>query len=160
MAWNTIAAYVLDQVFGYQGANKLRENLICLASARKVYPLGGSRQTALPLSAVAQDVLDWIDIELDGTNGGGLTTKLRVEVRTSNAATSVTPKLRNLTDGTDAATGVACTATLADYSGANQIQNLVVTVAAGIKKYRLQMTASDAVNAVYGIGYVERYATA
>lgn len=159
MAWNTIAAKVLDDVFGYQSANRIRENLIALASARLTYHLGGSRNVAVPLVASAQDAVDFIDIELDGTNLGGFTKQLRVEVRTLNAGTSVTPKLRNVTDSTDAGTGVACSATNADYSGANQKQTITVTLATGVKKYRLQLTPSNATNGTFGIGYVEIFAT-
>lgn len=159
MAWNTIAAKVLDDVFGYQSANRIRENLIALASARLTYYLGGSRTVSVPQVASAQDAVDWVDIELDGTNLGGFTKQLRVEVRVGNAATSVTPKLRNVTDGTDAGTGVACSATNADYSGTNQKQTITVTIASGVKKYRLQLTPSNTTHPTFGTGYVEIFAT-
>lgn len=157
MPWNVIAAYVLDQRFGYQSANKHRENLITLASRRAVYPLGGSRQTTVPLVASAQDAIDYLDIELDGDELAGLTCQLRVEVR-AGAATAVTPKLRNVTDGTDAGTGTSCSATNSDYSGTNQKQTITVTIAAGVKKYRLQLTPANTTNGVYGIGYLEIFA--
>lgn len=160
MAWNVIAAYVLDNVFGFQSANKHRENLITLAARRAVYPLGGSRSVSLPLVASAQNAEDYLDIEIDGTNLGGFTANLRVECRTTNAGTSVTPKLRNMTDSTDAGTGAACSATATDYSGANQKQTIVVTIAAGIKKYRLQGTPSNVTNPTFVIGYLEIFATA
>jgi len=160
MAWNVIAAYVLDQVFGYQGANKIRDNLIALGSRRAVYRLGGSRIVSLPLVASAQDAAEWIDVEIDGTNLAAFTANLRVECRTMAAGTSVTPKLRNVTDATDAGTGVACVATATDYSGANQKQTVVVTLAAGIKKYRLQGTPSNTTNATFIIGDLEVFVTA
>lgn len=160
MAWNTIAAKVLDDAFGYQSANRLRENLIALASSRLTYYLGGSRTVSVAQVASAQDAINWVDIELDGTNMGGLTKQLRVEVRVANAATSVTPKLRNVTDATDAGVGVACSATNADYSGTNQKQTITVTIASGVKKYRLQLTPSNTTHPCFGIGYVEIFATA
>jgi hypothetical protein len=160
MAWNTIAAYVLDQVWGYQGANRHRENLIALASRRATYHLGGSRSVSIPLVAAAQDAQDYVDVEIDGTNLGGFTAQARIECRTMAAGTSITPKVRNMTDGTDAGTGVACTATAADYSGANQKQTITVTLASGIKKYRLQGTPSNTTNATFVIGYLEVFATA
>lgn len=160
MGWNAISAYVVNFVFGYQSANRHRENHIALASRRAIYPLGGSRQTTVALVASAQDAVDYIDIELDGTNLAGFTVQARVEVRTLAAGTSVTPKIRNLTDSTDAGTGVACTATAADYSGSNQKQTFTVTLAAGVKKYRLMLTPSNATNGVLGIGYIEAFATA
>lgn len=160
MTWNVIAAYILDQVFGYQGANRHRENLIVLGSRRAVYPLGGSRSVTLPLVASAQNAESWIDVEIDGTNLGGHTANLRVECRTTDAGTSVTPKLRNVTDGTDAGIGAACSATNADYSGANQVQTVAVVLASGIKKYRLQGTPSNATNGTFVIGYLEIFVTA
>lgn len=160
MAWNVIAAYILDNVFGYQGANKHRENLITLGSRRATYDLGGSRSVSLPLVASAQNAENWIDIEIDGTNLGGFTANLRVECRTANAGTSVTPKLRNVTDSTDAGIGAACSATAADYSGANQKQTIAVTLASGVKKYRLQGTPSNTTNATFVIGYLEIFVTA
>lgn len=160
MAWNVIAAYVLDQVFGYQGANKIRDNLIALGSMRRTYDLHGSRTVSLPLVGSTQDAYDWTDVEIDGTNLGGFTAQLRVECRTLAAGTSITPKLRNVTDSTDAGTGAACTATNADYSGANQKQTVAVTIASGVKKYRLQGTPSNATNATFVIGYLELFVTA
>lgn len=160
MNWNVIAAYVLDNVFGYQGANRHRENMIVLAARRAVYHLGGSRSVSLPLSASVQDAESWIDVEIDGTSLGGMTARLRVECRTANAATSITPKLRNVTDSTDAGVGAACTATAADYSGANQKQTVAVTIAAGVKKYRLQGTPGNATNPTFVIGYLELFADA
>lgn len=160
MAWNVLAAWVVDNLFGYQSANKIRENLITLASARFTYHLGGSRQTTLPQVASAQDALDYVDIELDSTQLGGLTVQARVECRTANGATSITPKIRNITDGTDAAVGAACTATAADYSGTNQKQTLALTLAAGVKKYRLQGTPGNVDNQTFVIGHLEVFTTA
>lgn len=157
MAWNTIAAAVLDQVFGYQGFNKFRDNLIALAANRGHHHLGGSRQTSLPLVASAQDAVDWIDIEIDGTNLGGMTKQLRVECR-AGAGTAVTPKLRNVTDATDAGTGASCTGTAADYSGTNQKQTITVTIASGVKKYRLQGTPANTTDPTFVIGNLEIFA--
>jgi len=161
MAWTAISAYVLDQVFGYQTANYLRANAIALASRPGHYTLGGSRITALPQTASAQDAVEWRDVEIDGTNLSGFTARLRVECRVINAATSVTPKLRNVTDSTDAtSTGVACSATNSDYSGTNQKQTLTATIASGVKKYRLMGTPSNTTHPTFVIGDLEIYATA
>lgn len=153
MSWNTIAAYLFDQPFGYQSANKFRENMIALASAKITHFLGGSRSVSLPLVASVQDAVDYIDIELNGTNLGGFTIQVRVECRTDNAATTITPKLLNVTDATDAATGVACASTT--FSGLNGTQTLTATIAAGVKKYRLQGTPSNNTNPTFLIGYLE-----
>ena len=156
--WTAIVDFVLDQAFGFQDANEIKGNVITLASARNKMFLGGSRTVAVPSVASAQDAINYLDVEIDGTNLAGLTVQVRVEVRTSNAGTSVQPTLRNVTDSTTAATGVACSSTT--YGGTNGTQTLTFTPAAGVKKYRLQFTPSNTTNDVYGIGYVEMFATA
>lgn len=159
-SWTAIGAYILDQVFGYQTANALRENAIALASRKAIYCLGGSRMTALPQVASAQDAVDYRDIEIDWTNLAGFTVQLRVECRTINAATTITPKLRNVTDSTDAGTGAACSATNADYSGSNQKQTISITGQSGVKKYRLMGTPSNTTHPTFVIGDIEIFATA
>ena len=130
--------------------DQVRLNIKALAARRAVYPLGGSRQ-ALVVYNGTFDAVDWIDVELDGTEfQTGATVRARVEVRSANAGTSITPLIRNITDSTDAVTGAACTATDADYSGANQKQTLSFTPVTGVKKYRLQFTNSNATNGTYG----------
>jgi hypothetical protein len=160
MQWTPIDAFVLDQLFGFQTANLLRENMIALASLRRIYPLGGSREVGLPQVASQQNIPSWLDIELDGTSLGGFTKQLRVECRVSNAAMSITPTLRNVTDASDAAAGAACSATAADYSGSNQKQTVTATLAAGVKKYRLTGTPSSTTHFAFVIGYLEIYADA
>jgi len=158
MAWNTIVAAVLDDVFGYQGFNKFRENLIALSSRKAIHHLGGSRTVSLPQVASAQDAIDYHDIELDGGNLGGFTKQLRVECR-AGAGTAVTPKLRNVTDSTDAGTGASCTGTAADYTGTNQKQTITVTLAAGVKKYRLMGTPANTTDPTFVIGHLEVFTT-
>lgn len=158
--WNVVSTFVLDQVFGYQTANKMRENSLAIISARLTYHLGGSRSLGIPRAAVATNVPDWIDIEIDGTNGAGLTNQLRVEVRSGDGVVSVTPKLRNVTDASDAGTGVAATGNATDYSGSNQKQTISVTLASGVKKYRLMGTPSANTQDTFAVGYLERFATA
>lgn len=158
--WNVISTFVVDQVFGYQTADKIRQNMLALASCRSKHQLGGSRQVALDLSAVAQNAIDWIDQELDSTNLAGFTVQARVECRTANAATAITPSVLNVTDAAVAVTGTACTDTNSDYSQANQKQTLVVPLAAGVKKYRLQGTAGNASNPTWLLGHLELFATA
>lgn len=175
MNWTAIPAYILDQVFGYQSANKLRENLIVLASRRSGRSLGGSRlmpgepawdaeglPTSNPAGLGPWNAVDYIDVEIDGTNQTGMTYQARVEVRTNQATMTITPKVRNVTDGTDAGTGSSCAAAYSDYSGTNQKQTIALTVATGVKKYRLQYTLGAIVvgGSVWCVGEVESFATA
>jgi hypothetical protein len=128
----------------------VRQNIKALAARRAVYPLGGSRRQLIVFNGT-YDAEEYIDVELDGTEfQTGATVRARVEVRSANAGTSITPKIRNVTDSTDAVVGAACTASDADYSGSNQKQTLSFTPASGVKKYRLQFTNSNATNGAYG----------
>lgn len=156
MNWNVIIAKVLDNPWGFQSANKVRENLICLASRRATYHLGGSRQISLPLVGSVQDAIDYLDVELNGDNVGGFTVSARIECRTGNAATAIIPQIYNVTDATVAIAGASCASTT--FGGTNGIQTLTVPIASGTKKYRLRGTPSNALNPVYLIGYLEIYA--
>lgn len=177
MNWNVISAFVLDQLFGYQSATKIRDNLIVLASGREGRSLGGSRlipnnpltgeDGALLLESRQNgtgpfDVVDYLDVELDGTNQGGMTIQARVECRIvgAGAGVTVTPKIRNVTDSTDAGTGAACSAGDPAYGGTNQKQTITLTVASGVKKYRLQFTLSSPSCSCWVTGEIERFATA
>lgn len=174
MSWNVISVFVLDQLFGYQTANKIRENLITNIAARRNYSLGGSR--ANPNFAVFDPALlrirskypslgpfnaeDWLDVEIDATELTNLTVQARVEVRTNDPAMSITPKIINASDATDIVVGSACVAGNVDYTGTNQKQTLAMPLTAGIKKYRLQYTlgANMAVDS-WCTGQIEIFAT-
>lgn len=178
MAWTVITTFVLDQLFGYQSANKIKDNLVSLASRRSGRSLGGTRAPGLPNFAVfdpfthsyrskypgvgPHDVDGYVDIEIDGTLLGGLTCQARVEVRTQRPGVTITPKVRNMTDSSDAGTGVACSVSNADYSGANQKQTIALTIPSGVKKYRLMYTlSSNALEAdTWCGGEIECFATA
>lgn len=175
MTWNVVVAFVLDQIFGYQSANKFRENLIVLASRRSGRSLGGSRTMPQDpafdpdigflgkhVSLGPNDALDFIDIEIDGTNQGGITYQARVEVRIAGnaAGMTITPKIRNVTDGVDAGVGTACSASAGDFSGTNQKQTIALTIATGVKKYRLQYTLSSISCQTQLTGEIESFATA
>jgi hypothetical protein len=174
MNWNVIVTYPLNKVFGYQSANKHRDNLIVLASRRAARFLGGSRTlpndlaTDLyggpPRSKSAglgpSNVIDYVDVEIDGTNQVGITYQARVECRVDRVGLSITPKIRNVTDGTDAIAGAACAAVALDYSGTNQKQTLVFVPAAGVKKYRLMFTLNNVGGSHWLTGEIESFATA
>lgn len=156
MAWTAISAYILDQVFGYQDANELRANIITLASARIGRSLGGTKTmpnfpvldpTRLVLRSKypglgPHNVENFMDVELDGTLLSGLTVNARVAVRTNNPLVIITPRMWNVTDGTVAGTGSACSAGAPDYTGTNQQQTIAMTVPTGVKQYRLQYSIS------------------
>lgn len=174
MAWTVISAFVLDQLFGYQTANFIRGNLICLASRRSGRFLGGSRSTpnfpsvnpddgtvsSYHPSLGPHDAFDYVDVEIDGTNATGLTYQARVEVRVGRTGQSITPKIRNITDSTDAGTGAACSAANGDYAGTNQRQTIALTIPTGVKKYRLQYNVGSVSGDTFCTGEIEAFATA
>lgn len=155
--WVTFAAKVLDSVLGYQDVNELKDREDALAQVRFQHHLGGSRSQGV-LSASYVAVPDWIDVELDGTYLAGLTCRVRVELRTADAATSVTFRLYNVTAGaamTLSPVAASCTATNTNYSGTNQVQSCTFTPTTGVNKYRLQIVGGNATNEIYAIGFVE-----
>lgn len=125
-----------------------------MSGLRWSFPLGGSREYGL-LAASATAVPSYLDVVLNGSLYSGWTIQARVDVRTTDALTSVTPRVQNITDATTAGTGAASTGITEDYSGVNQSQTIALTLAAGVKTYRLQLTPGNADTDVFGIGVLE-----
>lgn len=149
MAWSTPDTLISGDVLTLARYNKLKDSII--ANSHAVYPLGGSRSIAIPTGATTyQDAPEYIEFEVPTTTYGSYVYKAIVEVRTENAATTVTPKIRNVTDASDAVVGSAGTAT-----AWGTYQTLTFTVAAG-KKYRLMASKSDDVYQAWIIGVVRR----
>ncbi len=142
--------------------NKLRNDLNQAASGTfgRSHFVGGSLTRGL-VTAAATDVLDSIDFEIDNTSSyvsgtSGITVTVTVWVRVENAAISVTPRIYNVTDSGVATTSgaAACSATALDFTGTDSKQTLVLTLAAGVKKYRLQITPSAATYQVWAAGWL------
>lgn len=134
-------SFIAGSKWGFQTAEECRQNFDVLAALRSHRFMGGSRSTALQHDDVV-NIFDWVDIEFDGTHfqSGGWTIRVRVELRVENAALAITPKVRNITDGSDAVVGTTCNASDDDYSGTDQKQSLSFTPATGTKVYRVQIT--------------------
>lgn len=154
--WTAIDDFILDQVFGFQTANIMKDRDLSLASSRP-YFLGGSRVNGIQgaPSALRLNVYDYLDFELDGDQLANITVQVRVEVRTAAGGTSVTPVVYNVTDDADEATGDACTDTEQDYSQTNQKQTLTWTPASGVKTYRVVVDAGDENAEVFAIAHLE-----
>lgn len=152
MAYFDISDFVLDQVFGYQTATKIKNNIKSLLSSKLEKSFGGSRQNSVLFNGTF-DVLEYRDVEYDSLQMTGLTTRARVEGQTSDAATSVTPVIRNVTDSVNLVTGTAITS----LTFVEQI--LVMSpLTAGTKKYRLRGTTNNGTNDVWLLGVSETYA--
>lgn len=130
---------------GYQTEEKIRQGLDVANYAGGCYPLGGDDTGILSASYVP--VNGWMSHDFNGDSLGGLTLDVVLFYRTANAATSVTARVRNTTDSSTAATGTTSTAT----SDTREVVS--VTLASGVKTYRLEVTGSDALNPVYLRGY-------
>lgn len=151
MAYNAISDFVLDQIFGYQTATKLKNNIEAVLAARLERSLGGSRQNSVLFDGTF-DVLEYRDVDIDATKLGGLTVRARVEGKTSDSTTAVTPRIRNITDATTLVTGSAITST-------TFVEQLLTMAVTGVnKKYRLQGTTNNANFDVWLLGVVETYA--
>jgi hypothetical protein len=151
MAFSTPDTLVSGDILTLARYNKLKDSII--ANAHAVFPLGGSRSVALPAGGGAQDAIDYIEFEVPTADSGGHTYKVVVEVKTENAATTVTPRLYNVTDASVNWTGSAGTTTA---WGTYQVSS-ALTIAAG-KKYRLQFTKSDDLYEAWGTGHLRRTA--
>jgi hypothetical protein len=151
MAFDTPATLVTTDILTLARYDKLKDSII--ANAHAVFPLGGSRTFVLPVGGGAQDAVDYIEFEVPTSASGGHTFKVVCEVKTENAATTVTPRLYNVTDAAVTWTGSAGTSTA---WGTYQVSS-ALTIAAG-KKYRLQFTKSDDVYESWGTGHIRRTA--
>lgn len=117
-----------------------------------VYPLGGSKE----IGRVSASYVSVPSSQKVTINGDVVSSAVaRLELRTSEAATSVTLRVRNLTAGANAGVSAASTATSTDYDGANQEQAVAITIAAGVNVYELQGVGGNTDTDWFGNGYLE-----
>jgi len=112
--------------------------------------VGGSRSFAL-MGTGYQDAYDVVPIVVPDADSAGAVITVIADCKCANAATTVTPKIRNVTDSSDAVVGSAAAST----SWAAQV--LSWTPVAG-KEYRLQFVKSDDLYPCWGIGMLQRTA--
>lgn len=115
------------------------------------FNMGGSRSVAVAGTGY-QDAENYIDWRCPDAASTGGVYKVYVDLLCENGATSITPKIRNITDASDTVVGSASTST----SWAEQ--TLTFTPVAG-KKYRLMFVKSDDVYKCFGIGMLQRSAS-
>lgn len=125
-----------------------RMRLNDVANAFKLFPLGGSRSIGI-VGTGTIIIPEYEEIELDGTLLAGYTITVRVDVKTDDVATSITPLLYDVTLGAANVTGTASTST----SWASQA--LAVTLNAAAHKYHMRVTKNNATNDVYCKAYLE-----
>ena len=146
MAYQTPTTLTSADQFASEEYIKVRNAIV--ACAFSTYPLGGSRSIGLAGTGY-QDAIDYLDFTMPDSASTGGVYKAVIDLLCENAATTVTPKIRNITDSSDTVIGSAHAST------SWGSQSLTFTPASG-KTYRLQLVKSDDVYAAYGIGVVRR----
>ncbi len=141
------SAYQAGDKWGYQTAEKVRNDMDIAAYVAGHLDLGGDERGITSASYVA--VNGSRSFDLNGDSLGGMTLEAVIFYYTADASTTVNARVRNTTDSSNAGTITAA-------SAATTVTREVVTLtlASGIKTYRLEVTGSDAVNGVYCWGYM------
>jgi hypothetical protein len=149
MAFSTPDTLISGDTITLARYNKLKDSIIANSFAQ--YFIGGSETIAVATGLGYVYAPGYVPFTVpSGTTYTGYVWKLVVEVWTENAATTVTPKLRNFTDSTDAVVGVAGTAT-----ARGTYQTLTFTLAAS-KEYRLMVSKSDDLFQCWVMGWIQR----
>jgi hypothetical protein len=145
--------YQLDDPYGYQDREKDRQSLVVLGYLGNVLDLGGSDDVGLLMvSPPAWDaVRGYRQYDLTKEELQGLTVEAVVYLRVgavSPPATSVQARVRDVTNGANAAISSAST------SQSVASETLSVTLSAGAASYRLEIIGSDGAAEVYAWGYL------
>lgn len=149
-------AYIAGDKWGYQEAEGCHASINSLAGRRVVLPLlvgGGRADLHENSSAAAFDHPNWWDVAIDWTEmASGWTVVARVEVYTSSASCSITPRIRNITDSVNTDGTSSSTVGWVE-------KNITIPVPGvlGVKKYRLQLIPGLANTGVNAVGVVEIY---
>lgn len=143
------SAYQSGDRWGYQTAEKVRNGLDIASYLAGHLDLGGD-ETAITVAvgATYEPVKGYRSYDLNADTLGGLTLEAVVFYKTANAGTSVTVRVRNTTDSSTAATGTTSTST----SIVREV--LTLTMASGVKTYRLELAGSNTSNTVAAWGYL------
>lgn len=120
-----------------------------VAGARGSYMLATSRIEWVQGAAGAWLAASGIEVVLDTTVRGSTAAVVRLRLRARSLGVTVTARLRNLTDGTDA--GVSDPVTSTEFVAIA----FVATLAEGSKAYALELAPSVANEDVQAIGYLE-----
>jgi hypothetical protein len=148
MAFSTPETLISGDTLTLARYDKIKDSII--AEGHSVFELGGSEYIAMPTGGGYNYVPDWKPFIVPNVIYTGFVYKVHVEVWTENAATTITPKLRNVTDAADTVVGSAGTAT-----ARGTYQTLSATIAAG-KEYRLMASKSDDVYNCWCVGRIYR----
>jgi len=157
MAYNSPTALTSTDQFASEEYIKLRDSILFNTFGQ--FELGGSRSIALPTGGGYKDAIEFRDFLIPDALYTGATYEVIVELRVENAAISITPKIRNLTGGSDTVVGSATTSTTGGVAGDIwPSQTLAITPAANTR-YRLMFVKSADTYAAWGIGVLRRKGT-
>lgn len=139
------SAYQAGDKFGYQTAEKIRQNFNALAELGS--PMLLQAGVVGLLSTSYADHPYYVDLPLNGDDLGGLTVEIDWYSRSLSTGTSVQMRLRNITDSSDTAESASVTSTSASFTKETET---VTLASGGMKTYRLQLKGSDTTHAVEG----------
>lgn len=140
-------AIISGDNFRHESLEKWRQSIAMSMYNSGHYDLGGSDDTGV-LSASYVPVMGCREFSLNGDSLDGLDLDAVLFSRTFNASTTVTLRVRNVTDSTTAGTSTVNAST-------NTVKEVVaLTLASGVKVYRLEVIGSDALNDVVAWGYL------
>jgi hypothetical protein len=128
---------------------KVRQSLVSLGHS--TYYLGGSRTSGF-VGTSYTPIVDYVDFDIPAAkDGGAFTWTAEIDLLSGGDGTTITPRVRNVTDGTTAVTGSATTST----SFARQSLSFTPTVG---KCYRIECVKSNDTETCWAIGYMQRVA--
>jgi hypothetical protein len=146
MAYNPVGTTLSTDRRGYEEWVKLDDTDKACVFAN--FYLGGSRSIAISGTGY-QDAVDYLDFVMPDAASTGGTYAAKIDLLCESGSTTITPRIRNITDSSDAVVGSASSST------SWTTQTLTFTPASG-KTYRLQVVKSDDLNACWAIGYLRR----
>lgn len=146
MPYQTVPDINAADDVGYESFQKIRDAARAAVFSRS--SLGGSRHFTLQGTGY-QDAYDALPFILPDAASAGGAYRAEVWQRTADAGTSLTPKIRNVTDSTDAVIGTPSSST------SWVTQDLVFTPAVG-KEYRLMFVKSNDAAPCWGFGVLQR----
>lgn len=146
MPYQTVDNIIAGTEVGYEQFQQIRDGIRAAVFSRQ--PIGGSRLFAV-MGTGAQDAHNAIPVSVPNAESSGAVYKVEAWTKCADAATTITPRIRNITDSTNAVLGVAADGT------EWESQTLAFTPVVG-KEYRLQFTKSDDDHPCWGFGILQR----
>lgn len=142
------AIVALTDVWGNVKIERTRQALDLLAYVGDAIPLGGDPSVGFVTGAATWEAVNAaLAHSIDGDNLGGMTIDLVVTTWTENGAQTVQARLRNTTDGSNAAVSSSHSST------SPTTETVSVTLASGVKSYRLEVLGG-ATHAVFCSAYL------